>query len=83
MRAVAGASSLTGPGVAVRASRPLVGTAAAPLALGRDPLRMALFVLTILTISRVHQHYPVLAKFRPIPSGRYGAGLVSPTAGAT
>ena len=31
----------------------------------RDPLRMALFVLTIITISRVHQHYPVLEKFRP------------------
>jgi O-antigen ligase len=26
---------------------------------------VALFVLTILTISRVHQHYPVLEKFRP------------------
>ncbi|OLE20556.1 MAG: hypothetical protein AUG50_00325 [Betaproteobacteria bacterium 13_1_20CM_3_63_8] len=31
----------------------------------RDPLRVTLFVLTVLTISRVHQHYPVLAKFRP------------------
>jgi O-antigen ligase len=38
---------------------------AAPLALVWDPLRITLFVLTILTISRVHEHYPVLAKFRP------------------
>lgn len=30
-----------------------------------DPLRVTLFVLTVMTISRVHQHYPVLAKFRP------------------
>jgi hypothetical protein len=30
-----------------------------------DPLRIALFVLTILTISRVHERYPVLATFRP------------------
>ncbi len=30
-----------------------------------DPMRVSLFVLTILTISRVHQHYPFLAKFRP------------------
>jgi O-antigen ligase len=40
-------------------------TTSAPLALVRDPLRIALFVLTIITISRVHQHYPVLEKFRP------------------
>jgi len=31
----------------------------------RDPLRMVLFILTIITISRVHQHYPILEKFRP------------------
>jgi len=35
------------------------------LAIVRDPLRVLLFVLTILTISRVHQHYPMLEKFRP------------------
>lgn len=35
------------------------------LVIVRDPLRVLLFVLTILTISRVHQHYPMLAKFRP------------------
>jgi O-antigen ligase len=36
-----------------------------PLAIVRDPLRIALFVLTVLTIGRVHQHYPLLAKLRP------------------
>jgi len=35
------------------------------LRLERDPLRIALFVLTVLTISRVHQHYPMLAAARP------------------
>jgi O-antigen ligase len=35
------------------------------LVLVRDPLRLLLFVLTILTISRAHQHYPILAKLRP------------------
>src|SRR6476660_7853273 len=31
----------------------------------RDPLRISLFVLTVLTISRVHEHYSILAKLRP------------------
>jgi O-antigen ligase len=35
------------------------------LRLALDPLRVLLCILTILTISRVHQHYPVLEKFRP------------------
>jgi O-antigen ligase len=30
-----------------------------------DPLRVLLFVLTIVTVSRVHQHYPLLLKLRP------------------
>jgi O-Antigen ligase len=65
MSAAAGASRVSGPGVAAGASRPLAATPVARLALVRDPLRMALFVLTILTVSRVHEHYPLLAKFRP------------------
>lgn len=40
-------------------------TSTQTLGIVRDPLRLLLFVLTVLTISRVHQHYPVLAKFRP------------------
>lgn len=35
------------------------------LTLTRDPLRVALFLLTILTISRVHESYPILSKLRP------------------
>jgi hypothetical protein len=65
MNAAVGASSRTGPQAAAGNSRPFVGTAAAPLALVRDPLRTVLFILTVITISRVHQHYPVLEKFRP------------------
>jgi O-antigen ligase len=41
------------------------GGVAAPLRLVRDPLRILLFVLTVLTVSRIHQHYPILAKLRP------------------
>lgn len=33
--------------------------------LTRDPLRMLLFFLMIVTVSRVHLHYPILAVFRP------------------
>jgi len=47
------------------ASGRTIGSARAPLAIVSDPLRVALFVLTVITISRVHQHYPVLEKFRP------------------
>lgn len=35
------------------------------LALVRDPLRLLMFVLTIVTVSRIHQHYPVIASMRP------------------
>jgi len=45
----------------------LVGVASnTRLTLVTDPLRLLLFVLTIVTISRVHLHYPVLAKVRPV-----------------
>ena len=36
-----------------------------PLELVWDPLRVLLFALTLITISRVHQHYPVLVTLRP------------------
>ncbi len=35
------------------------------LGIVRDPLRLLLFSLTILTVSRVHQHYPQLMRLRP------------------
>jgi hypothetical protein len=31
-----------------------------------DPFRWAMFLLTVLTVSRIHQHYPLLARFRPM-----------------
>lgn len=62
--------STLGPGArrSARASRAASASYAAVqgrLRIVRDPLRIALFVLTILTISRVHEHYPLLEKFRP------------------
>ena len=35
------------------------------LKLARDPLRISLFLLTIITISRVHQHWKFIGKLRP------------------
>ena len=60
------------PGHASGGSRPVsraasasYGAAQGRLRIMRDPLRSVLFVLTVLTISRVHEAYPLLAKFRP------------------
>jgi O-antigen ligase len=39
--------------------------AAGRLSIVRDPLRLLLFALTVLTVSRVHQHYPQLMRLRP------------------
>jgi hypothetical protein len=63
MTAAGRVSAVTGPRGAAAAPRSVANTA--PLSLVRDPLRIALFFLTVITISRVHQHYPVLEKFRP------------------
>jgi O-antigen ligase len=30
-----------------------------------DPLRLSLFLLTVVTVSRIHQHFSILAKVRP------------------
>lgn len=35
------------------------------LTVSRDPMRVALFVLMIVTVSRIHQHFPVVARMRP------------------
>ena len=35
------------------------------LKLARDPLRISLFLLTIITISRIHQHWKFIGKLRP------------------
>lgn len=65
MTATVGASPLARTGVARRTWHTAVATAEKRLTIVRDPLRVVLFILTVLTISRVHQHYPFLAKFRP------------------
>jgi O-antigen ligase len=31
----------------------------------RDPLRMSMFLVTVITVSRVHQHWPFIARLRP------------------
>jgi len=63
--AVRNVSTAASPRMAAASLRSLAGIGAAPLALVLDPLRLALFILTVITISRVHQHYPALEKFRP------------------
>src|SRR5689334_5898158 len=47
------------------ASRQVPRVAPLPLRLVRDPLRITLFLLTLLTVSRVHQHYKFIAATRP------------------
>lgn len=46
-------------------SVPRPGLGAASLALVKDPLRLALSLLIIINVSRIHQHYAFLAPFRP------------------
>jgi O-antigen ligase len=53
------------PGTRSLARAPSHPSAPVALRIERDPLRIALFVLTIVTISRVHQHYPALQAARP------------------
>lgn len=47
------------------AAKPAAAGSPRAIAIVRDPLQFALFVLTILTISRVHQHFSIVAKLRP------------------
>jgi O-antigen ligase len=44
----------------------LSGAAEEPLRIMLDPLRIILFVVTILTVSRVHQHYSSVARLRAV-----------------
>ena len=48
-----------------RKARAFVATNGDRLSLVRDPLRLLLFALTVLTVSQLHQHYPMLMKLRP------------------
>ncbi len=59
----------------------VMGVEQTALTLVRDPLRLILFVLTIITISRVHLHYPILAKLRPVlllTAGALGYAYLNP-----
>ena len=59
----------------------VMGAEQTALTLVRDPLRLILFVLTIVTISRVHLHYPILAKLRPVlllTAGALGYAYLNP-----
>ena len=49
-----------------RFAGPAAAIAGESLRVVRDPLRLTLFIVTILTVSRVHQHYPFLARLRPV-----------------
>jgi putative inorganic carbon (HCO3(-)) transporter len=50
---------------ALRAASGSSTAAEGRLEIVRDPLRLLLCILTVLTISRVHQYYPQLARLRP------------------
>jgi O-antigen ligase len=52
--------AVRGPGT------PAVSNTSARLQLVMDPLRVLLSLLTVVTISRVHLHYPALAALRPV-----------------
>lgn len=45
------------------------------LRLSIDPLRVALFLMVLLTISRIHQHFPVVARLRPALILALGAAI--------
>lgn len=49
-----------------RSAKPTAVDAPGPMTLVRDPLRALLFMLMIVTISRVHLHYPLLSALRPV-----------------
>jgi O-antigen ligase len=53
------------------------------LKLTRDPLRLLLFLLMVITVSRAHLHYPVLAVLRPallLSVGAVGYAFLNPRA---
>ncbi|HJU65713.1 MAG TPA: O-antigen ligase family protein [Gemmatimonadaceae bacterium] len=52
--------------VAPQAPSPVLGLKARARSLfAMDPLRLSLFLLTVVTVSRIHQHFGILAKMRP------------------
>jgi O-antigen ligase len=78
MRTLVRSSPLTGRGITrarVAGAKAAVAEAkaSARLTMTHDPLRILLFLLMIVTISRVHLHYPILAVFRPALLLSFGA----------
>jgi hypothetical protein len=65
MSAMSGAANMDLAARTVSTHARGVGVRESALALVRDPLRMAVFLLTIFTVSRVHEHYSVLKLLRP------------------
>ena len=66
------ATPLSGPSPALTGFAPrsrrvmrLLATDEGRLSVSRDPLRILLFVLTVMIVSRLHQHYPQIMKLRP------------------
>lgn len=66
MRSSARDSGRTRARIPQRGRSRTVAREAENLSLVRDPLRMLLFLLIIVAISRVHLHYPIIAKLRPV-----------------
>lgn len=64
MAAIA-ARSASVSGYAAASQSGLLRSAGDRLTIVRDPLRIILFILTVVTISRVHESIQILAKFRP------------------
>lgn len=81
MRAVADSSVRSRGRLQRRVRLKTARIAPGSLALIRDPLRTLLFLLTIVIISRVHLHYPVLANLRPVlvlTAGALGYACLNP-----
>lgn len=49
----------------VQVGATLAASRTAALKVMRDPMRVSLFLLTVITVSRVHQHWPFIARLRP------------------
>jgi O-antigen ligase len=66
MSAVAPSNALARPRRSIPAQvRQRIEAVSDRLTLETDPLRIAMFALTILNVSRVHQHYRAIGKLRP------------------
>ena len=81
-RPVARNRQLLSPGLPSAAQAAPAGVATySRLTMMRDPMRLLLFLLMIVTISRVHLHYPILAVFRPallLSLGAVGYAFLNP-----